>query len=125
LAADNIPEADLVEDFLARKHGGEDIYMFGRDAAGLQHDPHLRHVHLVPLASPVALKRWDRDWENYLRDRTSDRCLLYVDGTPAYGYLLLAVFNHPGGHGVWQNKALVAALAKVADNFFNFGKLPD
>ncbi len=104
---------------------GKEHFEFGRDVPGLG-NRHLRHVHMVPLYSPADEARWRRNWR-YGRERKSDRYLLYADGTPAFGYLLITLINDPGAHTLWepQNRQLVQLLERIADDFHHHGRAPD
>lgn len=53
--------------------------------------------------------------------------LLYADGTPSFGYLLITLINDPGAHTLWevQNRQLVQLLERIADDFYHHGKAPD
>lgn len=128
LAAVGLDARVLADQFQQWKDGqalGREHYAFGRDAAGLG-NPRLRHVHLVPLFVPQDEQRWRLAWRRG-SERKSDRYLFYADGTPAHGYLLIAVINDPGAHAIWQPKhrAFIRLIERIADDFHHHGTLPD
>jgi len=104
--------------------------IFGRDGANRGSD-FFRHVHIVPFNDLAALRQWNRNASKG-RANKSNRYLFYVDGGPAYGYLLLividdsAVPNGSGGHQIWdsENADLMVELNRLADDFFYNGKVP-
>jgi hypothetical protein len=51
--------------------------------------------------------------------------LLYADGTPAHGYLLIALLADPGAHELWKDRELVAELERIADDFHFHGTVPE
>ncbi len=117
----------FIERFLEWKDGGEDSsYFFGKDALN-RSSKWLRHVHMVPIASPDTLEQWNNNWQKY-RARRSDRYLFYSDGG-SFGYLLLGIVNDPGAHQFLSepnqdDRLVLLAMEKQADAFFHFGKLP-
>jgi hypothetical protein len=126
LRANGLVEQTFVDDFRDWQSAltrGEEHFNFGRDAAGLG-NPHLRHVHFVPLYVDDDYSKWQRHWR-WRRERTSDCYLMYADGTPAHGYLLITLVVDPGAHSLWQDKPFVNVLERIADDFHHFGKLPD
>lgn len=128
LRESRLDEETLVQqfrDWKALAAVGKEHFAFGRDAAGLG-NRHLRHVHMVPLFTPVAEQRWTQAWKRR-GTRTSDRYLFYADGTPAFGYLLITLINDPGAHQVWQPqyRDFVEMIERIADDFHHHGKTPD
>lgn len=118
----------FVARFLEWKSGDEDSsYYFGKDAFN-RNSKWLRHVHMVPIASPDALEQWDKNWQRS-RARKSDRYLFYSDGG-SFGYLLLGVVNDPGAHQFLaepdsSDRLVLLEMEKQADAFYHFGKLPN
>lgn len=102
----------------------DDHYWFGRDVKG---SSGLYHVHMVPRNDLNKKKQWDISWgrPGYSK-RDSDRYLLYANGGPRLGYLLIDLLEDPGAHGLWagSQKSRLAALELVADNFIYAGKVP-
>ena len=84
----------------------------------------LSHVHMVPLGTAEAA-RWKENFRKK-RGNKSDRYLFYVDGGPAYGFLLLAIVNDPGGHAIWHksNADLRKKWHDMAEQFYNQGIVP-
>jgi hypothetical protein len=125
--AQNISLNDFILDFDYWKAlpGDQETDVFGRDGAN-RGSKYFRHVHIVPLHDAAALARWDDNFENGRRKK-SNRYLFYVDGGPAYGYLLLAIIDDPiaagdeGAHEIWKphNADLLAELNALADDFFD------
>jgi hypothetical protein len=122
-----VPEA-FTQRFLEWKSGGEDeSYYFGKDALN-RNSKWLRHVHMVPIASPDSLEQWDKNWQRS-RARKSDRYLFYSDGGP-FGYLLLGVVNDPSAHQFLagsrsSDRVVLLEMEKQADAFYHFGRLPN
>lgn len=115
----------LRQDFSDWKDGLEDdSYFFGKDALNIKSSV-LRHVHMVPLFVPEDQQRWDHAWAHH-RKRTSDRYLFYADGGLASGFLLIALLDDPGAHGIWasQYRTVLMAWDAVADAFIHFGLCP-
>lgn len=106
-------------------------YLFGKDGAYsrpvVNGQPNtLRHVHLVPLADPVALQRWDKAFQRGSR-KTSDRALVYVSDS-YYGNLLLFILDEPTAHEVslmktTEHRQLMHQFAAVADKFIHAGEV--
>jgi Toxin YafO, type II toxin-antitoxin system len=71
------------------------------------------------------LARWNHNWR-YHRKRTSDRYILYANGGISHGFLLIAIINDPGAHALWneQNRAVLALMEGIAEQFCIFGRLP-
>lgn len=105
LGKDSAKINQLVADFLDWKNGGEDDHRaFGRDG-GNRDEADVRHVHLIPASDPEARKKWVDAFNKY-RKRTSNIYLVYADGTPTYGYLLIDILHDddPGAHAIWDAK---------------------
>jgi Toxin YafO, type II toxin-antitoxin system len=123
-AAEGVDAQRFMDRFVQWKQAGEDeSYFFGKDALNLR-SKLIRHVHMVPLASPQALAAWDTNWQRR-RKRVSDRFLFYVDGA-RHGYLLLYIVNDPGAHDFLNSanpasRAVRQAMQKMADQFYHFG----
>lgn len=123
LRACNLDPLQIAKDFADWKCGHpDDHYLFGHDCLGIG-SRHLRHVHMVPLNDEQALRRWNHAWERGRGRRTSDRYLLYADGSPREGFLLIAVIDDPGAHELWSasNAARRSSLEQVAEDFCVFG----
>jgi hypothetical protein len=118
----------LIENFDAWKSDTThpDTFVFGKDGLNRNSD-FLRHVHMVPVNDVAAFDKWVFCYENG-RQLVSDRYLFYANGGRAYGYLLIALLDDPGGHGIWAptaaNRALLREWEEMADNFFHFGTIP-
>jgi hypothetical protein len=123
----SVPQV-FIQRFLEWKSGDEDgSYYFGKDALN-RNSKWLRHVHMVPIASPDAIAQWDKNWQRS-RARKSDRYLFYSDGG-SFGYLLLGVVNDPGAHQFLakpnsSDRLVLLVMEKQADAFYHFGKLSD
>lgn len=93
----------LVADFLEWKNGDEDAHkVFGRDGRN-RDELDVRHVHLMPVSNPAERKKWVEAYKKF-RKRTSNIYLIYADGTPTHGYLLIDVLHDddPGAHAIWD-----------------------
>lgn len=111
--------------------GEYESYLFGKDGAyvnpgvdGVQRV--LRHVHLVPLKDPHALRKWDKGWRRRAR-KCSDRHLVYVSD-PRHGHLLMWILDEPGSHDIALMKSeddrqLMRQFAAVAAHFIQTGKV--
>ncbi len=127
-AAEGLDAQRFMDRFLQWKQIGEDeSYFFGKDALNLR-SKLIRHVHMVPLASPQDLAKWDTNWQRG-RKRASDRFLFYVDGA-RHGYLLLYIVNDPGAHDFLNSpspdsQAVRKAMQTMADQFYHFGVVTD
>ncbi|MDQ1815019.1 hypothetical protein RBA41_17050 [Massilia sp. CCM 9210] len=79
---------------------------------------------MVPLGTAAAA-RWKENFRKK-RGNKSDRYLFYVDGGPAYGFLLLAIIDDPGGHAIWDksNEDLRKIWDKMAERFHSQGIVP-
>lgn len=107
------------------KRGDEySSYFFGKDGLGLS-TLYLRHVHLVPVNDPLALKRWDAAWQRRPPGRkTSDRYLFYCDGG-RHGFLLIYIVGDPGAHDFMSSarvKPLLKSFSDHAERFAHFGE---
>jgi hypothetical protein len=100
-------------------------YYFGKDGdyeAPLVHGQKvLRHVHIVPAETSVKFAAWEIAWKRKARKK-SDDVLIYAEGTPRVGYLLIAVILEPNGHDFAnmltpEDKALMEGFASTADQF--------
>src|SRR4249919_693394 len=94
--------------------------LFGKDGAYEQPRAYgervLRHVHLQPVSSGTARKRWNWIWRRRGR-KTSDRALVYAENH-AGDFLLLTILDEPDAHEIAKMKTradrdLMEALAKV------------
>ncbi len=123
---------DFFDEWKACGSAGEyDNYFFGKDGAyvGIKVDaPHgkLMHVHLVPICDPVALARWERNWERRSR-KVSDRALIYADDGCG-NYLLIFVLDEPTAHAIasmatHQDRQTMQAFAAVASAFVFNGSI--
>lgn len=117
----------LVSDFKAwkLKGGGDDDHkIFARDG-GNRDEPAVRHVHLMPTSNRKERIKWINAYQNYSK-RTSDIYLIYADGTPTYGYLLIDVLHDPGAHGIWKSsyKSTRSIWQVMADEFKFNGNVP-
>lgn len=94
-----------------------DHYEFGKKS-GPSKDKYLWHVHMVPINMPDALKKWNKDYENYARC-TSDRYLFYAENTPNRSILLIDHVIDPGAHQIWtpQYRPQLQKMEKVAEDF--------
>lgn len=105
LGNDQVKIKQLVADFLDWKNGDEDGHrLFARDARN-RDELDVRHVHLMPASDPIKRKKWIDAYKRFGK-RTSNIYLIYADGTPAYGYLLIDVLHDddPGAHAIWEAK---------------------
>lgn len=87
----------------------------------------LRHVHLRPDDGSVKLPAWERAWRRTGQKR-SDDVLIYAQGTPRVGYLLIAVVLEPNGHDFAEmktpdDKAWMEGFATAADQFLFDGSI--
>jgi hypothetical protein len=87
----------------------------------------LRHVHLLPDAGSPYLPAWEEAWERKARKK-SDDVLIYAQGTPRVGYLLIAVVSEPNGHDFAEmtnpeDKAMMEGFAIAAEQFQFDGKI--
>ncbi|MGJ7558373.1 type II toxin-antitoxin system YafO family toxin [Variovorax sp. RB3P1] len=100
-------------------------YLFGKDGAYVAPPVNgvpnvLRHVHLVPLADPPALRRWNLQWRHRSR-KVSDRALVYASD-PTHGHLLIYILKEPDAHMVPRmatddHRVLMLKLARIAEAF--------
>jgi hypothetical protein len=100
----------------------DEHYWFSREVIG---DFGLLHVHMIPQNEPERRKQWESDWKNY-RKRRSDRYLIFANGGPRLGYLLIDLIEDPGAHLLWERsqKSKLSALERLADNFIHGGLVP-
>jgi Toxin YafO, type II toxin-antitoxin system len=128
LGSDMAKVNQLVSDFQEWKgfgpSGEDDHKVFGKDGAN-RDERYVRHVHLIPASDPAKRKQWETAFERF-RKRTSDIYLVYADGTPAHGYLLIDQLLDPGAHDIWSPvyKSTRLAWQAMADAFIHFGTVP-
>lgn len=127
--------ADLVRAFADWKSMGPDgeyhHYYFGKDgdyARPLVDGKRvLRHVHLVPDDSSPYRPQWDKTWR-YKGRKISNDVLIYAQGAPRYGALLIAVILEPHGHNFAEMKTpedatMMEGFASAADQFIFDGSI--
>ena len=127
--------ADLVRAFADWKSMGPDgeyhHYYFGKDgeyARPLVNGKKvLRHVHFVPGNDSPYKPQWDKVWGRKGR-KTSDDVVIYAQGAPCYGTLLIAVIIEPQGHNfaemqTQEDEALMEGFASAADQFIFDGSI--
>ncbi len=118
--------ADEFDRWKSRGQAGEyDSYLFGKDGAYARPNVNgrsnvLRHVHLVPLADPVALKAWNAHYKRRQR-KVSNRALVYASDATR-GHLLIYILAEPDAHAIARmhtalHRQLMLKLAAVADRF--------
>jgi len=87
----------------------------------------LRHVHLRPNPKSPFFPAWEDAWRRRGR-KTSDDVLIYAQGTPRVGCLLIAVVLEPNGHNFAamatpEDAAIMEGFASAADQFLFDGKI--
>lgn len=106
-------------------------YYFGKDGEYLRPLVDgvrvLRHVHLRPDRSSTYFPAWQDAWHRKGRKK-SDDVLIYAQGTPRVGYLLIAVVLEPNGHDFAEmttpeDAAMMEGFASAADQFLFDGKI--
>ena len=78
----------------------DEHYWFSREVIG---DFGLLHVHMIPQNETERRKQCESDWKNY-RKRRSDRYLIFANGGPRLGYLLIDLIEDPGAHLLWEHE---------------------
>lgn len=134
-----------IQDFIRWKSAGPagqySFYFFGKDGAykrplSSNKEEVLRHVHLAPHPTSRYYLKWNIVWDRAKRyrripgRRVSNTVLVYADGGPSYGYLLITILWEdvkPGAHKIAQMKTAedvetMLDLVFIAEEFVYYGK---
>jgi mRNA interferase YafO len=104
---------------------------FGKDGAYVSPEVggeryKLRHVHLPPLADPLALRIWMARWKRRAR-KSSNRVLVYVSD-PVHGHLLIYILTEPDAHEIAlmktaKHRQIMLNFAAIAERFIQDGTI--